>query len=227
MGITVAEALFLMESLDSMYKIGPPITIDSGEYHHTHGITNHVRHDLDDTKSGYLHVWKRAGAYEIHHSLKGKTEDDDINMRGISGKWVPSGKTNPKFVATMAHVAKTMLKNGRAVRIVGTDDKMPNGKTMFHHYNKLSHIIAKKNGYAITQVGPYTLDSENNKGVSQLTISPIKEEYRNIISNMFLENTQMANESNDYHFGQPVGFREITEEERNHPDFMDFSTEKE
>lgn len=167
--LSITEALLFMESLDSKYKIDNKQPVDSGLYDVEHKITDHHRYDLDGGEAGHLHVWKRNGAYEIHHSIG----ENEYCENGVSGKMIHSKDMNLKFVGTMLHVAKQLIDSGRTVCIAGFHS--PENK-MFSHYNKMANILAKKHGYVVSEPKPYDLDSPNAKDVKMIRIHKYKED---------------------------------------------------
>lgn len=187
MGIQINEDVFLVEVFDSSYKVDNRQEVEPEEYHKIHGITDHVRYDLDEGLEGHLHTWKRKGSYEIHHVV-----GENSNDPGSSGKWMPQKDVNVKFIGTMAGVAKRMIENGRSVRIVGNDT---NG--MFKHYVKIGAILSRQNGYVMSPSENYSLKSPNSVGYKEFTIRKYKEN-SGIVETMNYSITQSRVESNEY-----------------------------
>jgi hypothetical protein len=108
---------------------------------------------LDSGKSGIMTVYKRNGAYEIHHRI----DSDGKTLSGVISQ-DSYGAPNPKFIGTMARKARELLSQGHNVRIVGAiDSKNSSGKTMFDNYRKIGTLIAKHHGYGVSPSEPYTL----------------------------------------------------------------------
>lgn len=188
--LSITEALLFMESLDSMYELGDKEKYLDNEYNREHGITEHARYPLDGGKSGHLHVWKRNGAYEIHHSVG----ENEYGEGGISGKMIHSKDMNLKFVGTMLHVAKKIVDSGRTVCIAGFHT--PENK-MFNHYNKMANILAKKHGYVVSEPKAYDLDSLNSKDMKMIRIHKYVAE-SGVPGLLRMGATLYRNESNNY-----------------------------
>lgn len=185
--ITVLEAYFIMESLDSKHEITeltpPPLT----PMQVILGVSDNKHYALDGGKAGYAMTFKRAGAYEIHHYLQ--PED---TKKVISGEMV--GKTtNMRFVGTMAHLAKEFLDKGHSVRIAGRKD---NG--MFDHYKKVGTILAKRHNLIVSPVSEYKVPGSKN--VSEFTISHHVGE--GAIINFLMMRTNDATDENGYDIGE-------------------------
>lgn len=114
-----------------------------------HGVTEHKVYSLDGGDSGYMHIFKRKDAYEIHHEISDPNNPGNM----ISGKMIGGKSPNTKFVGTMFNVAKRILNANKAVRIVGNHT---NG--MFDHYNRLATILAKRHNKVIKPPEKYSLD---------------------------------------------------------------------
>ena len=151
----IVEALYIVEVFDSSYKIG-----DREEDNPDQSLTDlgnkmddcH-KFKLDSGESGVMTVYKRNGAYEIHHRI-------EANGKTLSGVINPdsTGAPNPKFIGTMARKAKELLSQGHKVRIVGAiDSKNGTSKTMFDNYKTIGTLIAKHHGYGVSPSEPYTL----------------------------------------------------------------------
>jgi hypothetical protein len=188
--LSITEALLFMESLDSRFKLDNGQDVLENLYDVHHKITEHRRYDLDEGKSGHLHVWKRNGAYEIHHTIG----EDDHCENGVSGKMVHTKDVNSKFVGTMLHVAKHLVDSGKTVCIAGVHT--PENK-MFNHYNRMANILAKKHGYVVSEPKPYNLDSENSKDVKMIRIHKYVAE-SGIPGLLRMGATLYRNESNNY-----------------------------
>jgi hypothetical protein len=182
--LTITEALLLIESLDTTHKTEKLGTAEYSDYHKRHGITDHAIYSLDDGKAGHLHILKREKAYEIHHGM-GELDNE------ISGEWIPSGKHNAKFAGTMYRVAKNILNSGNRVRVVGNHT---NG--MFQHYNKISNILAKREGYSVSSPKQYTLDSPKSKDYSEITISSHNKS--SLLEDISISMTLNNSEQNNY-----------------------------
>ena len=153
--VPLNEAIYLVEVFDSSYEIGKreEDTPDQSLTELGNKMEDYHKFKLDSGKSGIMTVYKRNGAYEIHHRI-------DSEGKTLSGVIKPdsTGAPNPKFIGTMARKARELLSQGHNVRIVGSiDSKSDNGKTMFDNYRKIGTLIAKHHGYGVSPSEPYTL----------------------------------------------------------------------
>ena len=174
----IEDALFLMESGDTSFQIGPTKQMIIDDTHKKNGITDHKEYYLDGGKGGKLTVYKRKGAYELHHSI-------DTDTGEVSGKVVPGATDVKKFYGTIKLFGTRVLNSGNPLRIVGNHT---NG--MFQNYNRMAHIFAKKEGHIVSQPKPYDYDHPTAKDQSEITItkvgnsSPVTELHRNITRSM-------------------------------------------
>ena len=189
--LTLIDSVILVESLDKPFHLGPAINNSVQQHHVDSGITDYREHDIEHCKEGRLTIFKRNRAYEIHHS---DWDDDDSEK---SGEYLSrrSG-ANPRFVATMGHVANTLLDKGHAVRIVG---RVSNG--MFERYRRLGVLLAKRHGRLVTNPQKYTVDHPDSEDLKEFTIhnyvgeSPIFWIKSGLINNATFENNYYIGES--------------------------------
>lgn len=184
------DALLLMESMDNPFHIGAPEYRPLTDEQKAGGITEYREHDLDHGKEGKLIIFKRNRSHEIHH------EDWDDEGNPKSGEMITrrSG-ANPRYVATMAHVAKTLLGQGKSVRIVGT---VSNG--MFKKYRAIGAILAKRHGFVLTPEQKYTVDHPDADDMKEFTIhKQIGESMPFWLRRAALKN---ATRENDYFVGE-------------------------
>jgi hypothetical protein len=111
----IADKLKLMESLDSSYHIGPAKDYVLTDAHRAAGIESHKDYELDGGNAGVMSIYRRHGAYEIHHHVV----DLDNPDKTISGHMIGNGKPNPKFISTMYKVGKRIIDSGNSLRVVG------------------------------------------------------------------------------------------------------------
>lgn len=156
----IEDVLFLMESGDTSFHIGAVrIHSDDDEFHKKNGITQHKEYDLDHGQGGLLTIWKRDGAYEMHHEIK----DDSGN--NVSGTIVPHKTDVRKFYGTMKLVGTRILDSGNKLRIVGNHID-----GMFQKYNRMANMFAKEGGHSVSSPRPYNVNSEDAKNLSEITI---------------------------------------------------------
>lgn len=168
---------FLNESFDKPFdKTEVHISKEELDHIHKNGNIEHYKeYELDDGRNEgkektLMTVYKRNGAYEIHHTIPG----------GISGEIVSTHKPNPRFVATMFHHAKSLIDDGHSVRIVGHKD---NG--MFDHYHRIGKALARKHGYVIGKVSSHTENSHSDVAHKYKTFNVSKLHESVIINNGF------------------------------------------
>jgi len=157
---SIEDALFLMESGDSSFHIGPVKQYTINDDHRADGISDHKEYDLDNGSGGKLTVYKRKGAYEIHHSIS------DKDGKEVSGKMIPNTTNVKKFYGTMKTVGTRVLNSGHPLRIVGN-----HVTGMFQHYNRMAHIFAKKEGHVVSDAKPYDSTHPDAKELSEITIT--------------------------------------------------------
>lgn len=187
-------ALLLIESLDSSHVIKRHYPDENTanrekEYDDKHGITEHKYYSLDNGDAGLMHIYKRKGAYEIHHEIQGIDR-----AHGISGEMVHTKDVNTKFPGTIYKVANNILKSGNAVRIVGNHT---NG--MFDKYNRMANVLAKRNNVFVSDPKKYTLDSPNSKDYSEITIHNTNPE--SLLKEWHQSRINSHNKENNYGIG--------------------------
>jgi hypothetical protein len=91
-------------------------------------------------EDGRLTVWKRDGAFEIHHVQKDKNDPN----KSVSGEWQHTNDYNHKFVSTMFNMAKRIIDSGNSVRIIGNHENK-----MFDRYHRIASVLAKRHGYTV------------------------------------------------------------------------------
>jgi hypothetical protein len=198
--LTLVDACLLVESMNKPFHIGPAINNEIQPHHIDNGITDYREHDIDHGREGRLTIFKRNRAYEIHRSDWG---DNDTEQ---SGKFISNRSgPNPRFVATMGHVANNLLDKGHSVSIV---DRVSNG--MFDRYRRLGVLLAKRYGRLVTNSQRYTLDHPDSDDLKEFTIqnyvgeSPIFLIKSGIVNNATYENDYHITESfkdSSLHFG--------------------------
>lgn len=152
----LTENKLLLESFDKPYN-KKEIDISDEERNDikkNHNIEDYREYHIDvpDTKDKHrMTVYRRKGAYEIHHDII-----KDGSNNSISGKMI-GDKPNPRYIATMLHHAKHLLDNSHSVRIVGHKE---NG--MFEHYHRIGKILAKKHNYNISEPISFKNTSNND-----------------------------------------------------------------
>lgn len=159
--LTLIDSIVLVESLDKPFHIGPSMNGVLEPHHIKSDISDYKEYELEHGKEGVLTVFKRKGSYEIHHSAPA-----DENGVSKSGEFISTRNgANPRFVATMGHVANSLIQKGHSVRVVG---KVSNG--MFDRYRRLGVILAKRYGKLVTPIQKYTTDHPDADDMKEFII---------------------------------------------------------
>jgi len=173
---------FLDESFDKPFeKTENHISDEEREdIKHRTGVEDYREYHLHDglgdkDNKTMMTVYKRGHAYEIHHT----------HPSGESGKMISTGKSNPRFVATMFHHAKGLIDQGHSVRIVGnkTND-------MFDHYHRIAKALARKHDYVISRPHSHdqTSDSPDAHKYSEFLVSKNIHESTGDVYSCFIHN---------------------------------------